>query len=190
MERQINTKVDLQKARNYLDKQKEEFMVNRGSDDYIPEEYRNAKADWEDLLQQQESTELARQSNRTDYIAKIESVFAKDYDGIVVKLGNDTIGYEDVSFKPDNLDEIKSIVMNLDNFNKKFFDEKGRLEKPLDFVETISNGLNYKADIAKAYNRGMAKQLEIDDKLSKNIQPDNMQSQNAPRATGYTFFVE
>lgn len=191
MERQINTKVDLQKAHDYLDKQKEEFMVKGGSDDYIPEEYRNAKADWEDLLQQQESTEMARQSNYADYVAKTESVFSKDFDGFKIKLGNDTVGFEDVAIKPDNLQEIKSYQTDIANFNKEFFDEKtGKLEKPKEWHEALYFAKNYKAELNKAYNRGIAKQLEIDDKLSKNIQPDNIQSQNTPIASGYTFFVE
>jgi hypothetical protein len=191
MERQINTKVDLQKAHNYLDKQKEDFMVKGGSDDYIPEEYRNAKADWEDLLQQQESTEIARQSNYADYVAKTESVFSKDFDGFKIKLGNDTIGFEDVSIKPDNLQEIKSYQTDIANFNKEFFDEKtGKLEKPKEWHTALYMAKHYEAELNKAYNRGIAKQLEIDDKLSKNIQPDNIQSQNAPIASGYTFFVE
>ena len=191
MERQINTKVDLQKAHNYLDKQKEDYMVKGGSDDYIPEEYRNAKADWEDLLQQQENTETARQNNYADYVAKTESVFSKDFDGFKIKLGNDTIGFEDVAIKPDNLQEIKSYQTDIANFNKEFFDEKtGKLEKPKEWHEALYMAKNYKAELNKAYNRGIAKQLELDDKLSKNIQPDNIQSQNSPKASGYTFFVE
>jgi hypothetical protein len=34
---------------------------------------------------------------------------------------------------------------------------------------------NYKAE-NKAYQRGIAKQLDISDRASKNIQPDNMRS--------------
>jgi hypothetical protein len=35
---------------------------------------------------------------------------------------------------------------------------------------------NYKAELNKAYQRGIAKQLDISDRASKNIQPDNMRS--------------
>jgi hypothetical protein len=35
---------------------------------------------------------------------------------------------------------------------------------------------NYKAELNKAYNLGRAKELELHDKLSKNIQPDNIRS--------------
>jgi hypothetical protein len=189
--KQINAKVDLQKAHNYLDKQKEDYMVNRGSDEHIPEEYRSAKADWEGLLQQQESTELARQENRNDYLTKIESVFSKDFDGIKVKMGNDEIGYEEVSMKPENLQEIKESILNLDNFNKEFFDEKtGKLNKALDFVQIMIKAKNYDADMNKAYNRGIAKKVELDDKLSKNIQPDNIRTSGESQNAKWTFSAQ
>jgi hypothetical protein len=35
---------------------------------------------------------------------------------------------------------------------------------------------NYKAELNKAYQRGIAKQLDISDRASKNIQPDNIRS--------------
>ena len=189
--KQIKAKVDLQNAHSYLDKQKEDYMVKGGSDDYIPEEYRNAKVDWDNLLKQQEDNDLAFKSNRNDYVAKTESVFSSDFDGFKIKLGNDTIGFEEVSIKPENLQDIKSNQLDIANFNKKFFDEKtGNLEKPKEWHEALYMANNYKAELNKAYNRGIAKQLELDDKLSKNIQPDNIKSQSTAVSTGYTFFVE
>lgn len=191
MERQINTKVDLKKAHSYLDKQKEDFMVDRGSDDYIPEEYRNAKADLDGLQQQQESIELARQGNYADYLAKTESVFSKDFEGFKIKLGNEDIGFEDVSIKPDNLQEIKTYQADIANFNKEFFDEKtGQLNKPKEWHEALYMAKNYKAELNKAYNRGIAKKAELDDKLSKNIQPDNIRATGENKSTGWSFSVD
>lgn len=189
--KQIKAKVDLQNAYSYLEKQKEDYMVNRGSDDYIPEEYRNAKADWENLQQQQESVELARQGNYADYLAKTESVFSKDFEGFKIKLGNDEIGFEDVSVKPDNIQDVKNYQADIANFNKEFFDEKtGKLEKPKEWHEALYMAKNYKAELNKAYNRGIAKKAELDDRLSKNIQPDNIRQSGESKSAGWTFSAQ
>lgn len=189
--KQIKAKVDLQNAHSYLDKQKEEYMVDRGSDDYIPEEYRNAKADWENLQQQQESVEAARKRNYDDYVSKTEAYFSKDFDGIKIKMGNDEIGYEEVSIKPENLQEIKAYQTDIANFNKEFFDEKtGKLEKPKEWHEALYMAKNYKAELNKAYNRGLARKAELDDKLSKNIQPDNIRPTGENKLQGWSFSVD
>lgn len=189
--KQIKAKVDLQNAHSYLDKQKEAYMVDRGSDDYIPEEYRNAKADWENLQQQQESVESARKSNYDDYVSKTEAYFSKDFDGIKIKMGNDEIGYEEVSIKPDNLQEVKAYQTDIANFNKEFFDEKtGKLEKPREWHEALYMAKNYKAELNKAYNRGIARKAELDDRLSKNIQPDNIRASGENKLQGWSFSVD
>jgi hypothetical protein len=46
---------------------------------------------------------------------------------------------------------------------------------------------NYKTELNKAYNLGMAKQLEIYDKLSKNIQPDNIRNVPNNVSSGISF---
>lgn len=190
-DREINTTTDLRRADEFLQKRKEEFMADRGSDDHIPEEYREAKTNWEDLIQQQESIELARKTNNDDYLAKTEAYFSKDFDGIKVKLGNDEIGFEEISIKPENIQDVKSYQADISNFNKEFFDEKtGRLEKPKEWHEAIYMAKNYKAELNKAFNLGMAKKAELDDKLSKNIQPDNIRQSGEIQTAKWTFSVD
>jgi hypothetical protein len=186
----INRKVDFAKATEFLEKRKQEYMVNRGSDDHIPAEFKEAKTFREEVEKQQNDFEIVRQANRDDYVSKTEDFYSQSFEGFKVELGNKEIGFEEVSFKPENIQETKSYQQNLDNFNKEFFDETGKLVKPNEWCEALYMAKNYKSELNKAFNRGIAKQLELDDKLSKNIQPDNLRNVQQNRAEGFTFTVE
>lgn len=186
----INRKVDIAKATDFLEKRKQEYMVDRGSDDHIPAEFKEAKAFMEDIEKQQNDYEIAVQANRNDYVSKTEDFYSQSFEGFKVELGNKDIGYEEVFLKPENIQETKSYQQNLDNFNKEFFDETGKLEKPKEWCEALYMAKNYKTELNKAYNRGIAKQLEIDDKLSKNIQPDNLRNVQENRSSELTFTIE
>ncbi len=188
--RGILSKTDLREASEFLEKRKQEYMAERGSDAHIPEEYREAKTLIEKFEQQQEATDLAREANSQDYVSKVTDYFTKDYDGIKVKLGNDEMGYEEVSFKPENINETIERHTDISKFNRKFFDEQGKLVKPKEWNEAIYMAENWQTELNKAYNRGIAKKLEIDDKLSKNIQPDNLRNVSENRSSGITFTIE
>jgi protease II len=54
MEKSINVERDFQKGVKVLDARKEEFMVRKGLDETIPEEYRNAKTEFEKIQQREQ----------------------------------------------------------------------------------------------------------------------------------------
>lgn len=186
-DKSIDRSVGLKKAHALLEKRKEEFMVASGAGDNIPEEFKSAKEFQDKLQEQQKLDEEAFLATRNDYVAKTENIFTKDFKGFELELGNEKIGFEKVSFKPENIQETKEKQLDIANFNKKYFDETtGALKDPQGFHTALYFAENYKEEINKAYNRGMARQLELDDKLSKNIQPENIKhlpGQEGPKIT-------
>ncbi len=186
-DKSIDRSVGLKKAHELLNKRKDEFMVASGAGDNIPDEYKSAKEFQDKLTEQQTKDEEAFLATRNDYVAKTENIFTKDFKGFELELGNEKIGFEKVSFKPENIQETKEKQLDLANFNKKYFDETtGALSDPQGFHTALYFAENYKEEMNKAYQRGMARQLEIDDKLSKNIQPENIKhlnGQNGPQIT-------
>lgn len=191
LEKGINIKSDLKKANAFFEQRKEEFNAIGGSDEHIPIEYREAKQLLENQKQQEEAYIIERETSRNDFISKTESLFNRNFEGFKIKLGDEKIGFEDLSIKPDNIEEIKEFQSDSNNFIKKFLDSKtGELIDPKGYHKGLYMAYNYEAAMNKAYNLGRAKELELQDKLSKNIQPDNMR--NAPNNTssGITFTKE
>lgn len=188
LEKGINVKSDLKRANEFFDKRKEEFSAVGGSDEHIPLAYREAKQLLESQKQQEEAYSIDRDNSRNDFISKTDSLFNSNFEGFKIKLGDEKIGFEDFSIKPENLKEVREFQSDSNNLIKDFLDENtGLLKDPKGYHEAMYMAKNYKAEMNKAYNLGRAKELEQMDRLSKNIQPDNVRSLPNNRESGITF---
>lgn len=177
MEREINIERDYQKGLKLLESRKEEFMVPRGSDESIPEDYRIAKTTLDTYAKQQEEDDKLFQENRNDYVAQTEKIFTDNFEGFKVKVGNEKVGFEELTIKPENISEAKKAQSDLNNFNNKFFDEKtGKLIDSQGFHKALYFGMNADKIAEHFYNLGKAKLAEEEDKLSKNIVTETSRS--------------
>ena len=169
MEKSINVERDFQKGVKVLDARKEEFMVRKGLDESIPEEYRQAKTEFEKIQQREQEVDKLIAENRNDFIAKTESVFNEKFEGFKFKIGED-----ELVIKPENIKEAVKSQSDLNNFNNKYFDETtGKLKDPEGFHKALYFGMNAEKVAEHFYNLGKAKLAEEEDKLSKNITPDS-----------------
>lgn len=190
LRKEIDAKTDLRNAKEFLEKRKEEYMAVGGSDEHIPIEYREAKKAIESQTKSQEENEIIYKQEREKYVSHIEATYNDDFKGIKVQLGNKEMGFEEVFLKPDNMKETRDYISDADNFNKRFFDENGTLKDHEGFKNALIKEKNYERDLNIAYNLGYAKKVEMDDKLSKNIQPDNIREIQSTKDTGFTFTAE
>lgn len=169
MEKSINVERDFQKGVKVLDARKEEFMVRKGLDEAIPEEYKVAKTEIERIKQREQEIDNLIAENRNDYVAKTQSIFNEKFEGFKVKVGDDVL-----SFKPENIKETAQTQSDLNNFNNKYFDkDTGKLVDPEGFHKALYFGMNADKMAEHFYNLGKAKLAEEEDKLSKNIVPDS-----------------
>lgn len=190
-DKQINVKTDLRKANEFLEARKQEFSSAGGSDDYIPNEYKEAKKFYDDHLKQEELFNTERTATRNDFISQTENLFNRDFEGFKVKLGDEEVGFEEVSIKPENINEVKEFQLDSNNLIRDFLDEEtGAIKDVKGYHEAMYMAKNYKSELNKAYMRGVAKALENQDKISKNVQLDNMRQVPTSGATGITFTIE
>jgi hypothetical protein len=188
LDKGINVKADLKKALSFFEQRKEEFSAVGGSDEHIPSEYREAKKLLEDQKQQEEAYTVEREASRNDFISKTESLFNNNFEGFKIQLGDEKIGFQELSIKPENLNEVKEFQSDSNNLIKDFLDaDTGKLIDPKGYHEAMYMAKNYKAELNKAYNLGRARELEHNDKVSKNIQPDNIRNVPMRTGTGITF---
>jgi hypothetical protein len=177
LERGINSKTDLKGADAFFQKRKEEFNAEGGSDEHIPIAYREARQQVENQSKQEEAFEAENKVVRDNFVSRTESLFSSNFEGFKVQLGDEKTGFEDFTIKPENLNEIKDYQLDSTNRVNEFVDQKtGEIKDILEYHTSEYMAKNYKAELNKAYQRGIAKQLDISDRASKNIQPDNMRS--------------
>lgn len=175
--KEINAKDDFQKGLKLLEENKEKYKVVKGFDETIPQEFKDAKSIVEKLQLQQEEDDKLIAENRNDFLAKTESIFANDFKGFEVKVGEETM-----FVKPENLEETKKMQSNLDEFNNKYFDKFGRVTDPQGLHKALYFAMNSEKVAEYFFNTGKAKLAETDDKLSKNIQTEK--SNPAPMGGG------
>ena len=163
-DKEINIERDYQKGLKLLESQKEKYMVPKGLDESVPEDFRKAKEFVDNLTKQQEENQIAYQQTAKDFQAKTDEVFSNNFEGFKVKVGED-----EFSIKPENVEETKKTLSDLSNFDKKFFDETGKLKDPKEYYKALHFAMNPDKVAEHFIKIGMAKQLELDDKESKNI---------------------
>lgn len=178
--RQIKLTRDSEIANMFFEQRKKDFSVVRGSDDYVPIEYREAKKQVDSLNSQNELV----QEIRTDFVSKTESFFNKDFKGFEVKVGNETDGFLTLNLTPENVEEVKNFQKDSNNLMSDFIDaETGKIKNLEEYHLAMYMAKNYKSELNKARMQGRAEQIVIFDKISKNIQPDNPTISNQNVAT-------
>lgn len=162
--KEIALEDDYQKGLQLLESQKEKYMVRRGSDESVPEDFKKAKEIVDNWQKQQKENEITFEETRKDFQAKTDSVFTKDFEGFKVKVGE-----QEFSIKPENIESAKSTLSDLSNFDKMFFDETGKLTKPQEYYKALHFAMNTDKVAEHFINIGKALQAEEEDKASKNI---------------------
>ena len=170
-DKEINIERDYQKGLKLLESQKEKYKVVKGLDESIPEDFKKAKEFADSYLKQQEENQIAFEQTAKDFQSKTDEVFSSNFEGFKVKVGD-----EEFSIKPDDVQETKSTLSDLSNFDKKFFDESGKLKDPQGYYKALHFAMNPEKVAEHFIKIGMAKQLEIEEKESKNIVVDGVKN--------------
>lgn len=188
--RSINKKNDLIDAVKFFDERKEKFKGVGGSDEYIPIEYREAKKHYDSLPQQEEEFNKQLKEVREDNKYKANLVFDENFEGFKYDVTNEDKTIDKISYKPENISEAKNWHSDLKNLNDLFFDESGKITNAKEFFavsEIARIGVQkYTEQIART---AQANLIERQDKISKNIQPDNIRNQVNGNGSGMTFRV-
>jgi hypothetical protein len=170
-DKEINIERDYQKGLKLLESQKEKYKSIKGLDESIPEDFVKAKEFADSFVKQQEENKIAFEQTAKDFQSKTDEVFSSNFEGFKVKVGD-----EEFSIKPENVQETKKTLSDLSNFDKKFFDESGKLKDPQGYYKALHFAMNPDKVADHFIKIGMAKQLEIEEKESKNIIVDGVKN--------------
>jgi len=162
--KEINIERDYQRGLRTLESQKEQYKAVRGSDEGIPEEYKNAKTAMDNMLKQQEEARTTYESTIQDFQAKTDAVFTNNFEGFEVKVGE-----ESFRIKPEDVQSAKNTLSDLNNFNTKFFDQTGKLTDPSGYYKALHFAMNADKVAEHFINLGKSMRAEEEDRESKNI---------------------
>lgn len=168
--KQIDAKVDYQKALNSLEQRKEQFKVNRGSEDNIPEVYKQAKEFADKYLENEKAVEI----KRNDFFEKTDSVFTKQFEGFKT-----VIDGKEYVIKPTDISKTRESQIDIGNLQRQFFDENDNLTDPVGYHKALYFAQNADKVAEHYFNLGKAFQAEQDELESKNIPSREAQNRSA-----------
>ena len=165
-------KRELAKAKEYFEKQKEQYKVPLESKaTSVPtadqEGYEAYKKYNQELTQMQQE-----QMKRSEYfLQKTNDVFNEKFEGF-----DFTIGESTYKFKPGEAEKVKASQSDINNFIYKFVDENGYVKDAAAYHKAMSAALNADALARFFYEKGKAEAVEDMSKESKNVQMGVRQS--------------
>jgi len=181
--KKINLKVDSKKALAILEKQKEDYMVARGSgDDDVPEVYREAKDLVDRLYDEQLENEESAKILRNDFVSKMQTTLNDKFDGFEF-----TIDGQEFKVKPDDIKQTREELMDIANFQKTFFDKANKLNDPKGYGKALYGAMNIDKIAQHFFNLGKTTYAENLEKESKNIDVKGEKHVPEPALSSFTF---
>jgi hypothetical protein len=178
MDKDISKQKDLQKAIKMLDSRKEEYMVHRGSDELIPEDYKQAKALVDKLSSDQtESVKLAEKS-RNEFLETTKIALPDNFEGFKTKIGD-----KEFLIKPENVAQVRENQSDIYNIQKKFFDNDNKLIDPIGYHKALFAANDPDKYAEHYFNLGKAEQAEEQERISKNIPGNGMRQVDTSKGT-------
>jgi hypothetical protein len=175
LEKKITEKQDYHKALELLEQQKEKYKVPSGSEELIPKPYKEAKEFVDKMQQQQQLNQQVRQS----FEQETESLFSNNFEGFELNVDG-----KQFKIKPENIELTKKQQLDIANFEKKHFDEKGKLINAKEYHLALFAASDPVKFAKHFIEIGKAEFAEEDEVRSKNLDmgkqkvPDNASGQS------------
>nr|MBP6585837.1 hypothetical protein [Flavobacterium sp.] len=184
-DKKIQTKVDLQRALDVLEKRKQENMVVKGFDENVPAEFKEAKTLIDKLRNEQVENERVATERRNTFISSTDKAFEQiSSEGFKVKIGEN-----EFQLKPNDVNQTKALQSDIANFQKKFFDKDGNLVDPVGYHKALYFAMNVDSVAEHFLKLGEVSLAEKEERESKNIPQHRQQQVPNTRGSGITVRV-
>ena len=181
----LERKKELNKAREYFNKLKEQYKAPLESRDaFVPQEEKEAYESYKQY-KQTATSEQEEQQKRSKYFAdKTNELFSDKFEGFKFKIDEDKA----VTFKPADAKTLLNEQSSLSNFVNKFLNEEGYVKDAEVFHRAIAIASNPEKFAKFFYEKGMTEAVETVSKESKNINMTRQATQVTNKTDG-TFQV-
>ena len=160
------------------EKYKVPLLVN---DENVPEDYKNAKVEYEAMKSDKQAYEKAVEQQTNDFLGKTESFFSNDFKGFEFQVGEESLVH-----KPNSTEEVKKTQSSIANFFQKFLGDDGTLKDVGGYHKALYVAMNYESILKNVYDTAKAKAIEEEVRNSKNIDMGIRPSQSTLKTNGTT----
>jgi len=162
--KQIARKEELQKAKNYLNGLKSKYYEDiKAGSKLAPEQQKAVEFFSRYTKENEEATKIADQQTRT-FLNKTDQVFSDDFKGFDYQVGE-----KKYRFNVKNAPEVKSAQSNINNFIRKFLNEKEEMSDAMGYHKGLFTAMNADSVAQHFYEQGKSDAMKESIEKSKNI---------------------
>tara|TARA_B100001093_G_scaffold1295_1_gene1318 strand:- start:1321 stop:2472 length:1152 start_codon:yes stop_codon:yes gene_type:complete len=174
--KKLSKKRELAKARKFLTEQKDKYKVPLESsrDGLSADQQENLNA-YKKYIDESKTIQEAADKRYDYFLTKTKEVFTNEFKGFDFTLGENKFTY-----KPGTSDELINTQSDINNFIKKFTDEKGLMKDASGYHKSLAVAMNPEKFAQYFYDQGVSSAVDNVAKKSKNI---NMDVRQSPQVT-------
>ena len=162
--KKIAYKEELAKAKNHLEGLKSKYYEEIKAGSRLNPEQQKAVEFFNRYNKEKEANFKQAEQQSSIFNKKTESVFSKDFKGF-----DFNVGEKKFRFKVNNIDEVKTTQSDINNFVKKFLNEKNEMSDAAGYHKSLFTAMNADAVAQHFYEQGKADAMRSSMEKSKNI---------------------
>jgi hypothetical protein len=165
IEKQLNLKQELAKARDHFEKGKEKYKIpTESAETFIPETERENYKAYKEYLDSLPTAQQESEKKRQYFAEQTDKVLSDKFEGFKFKAGE-----KEVAYKPAEANALKEAQSDIMKFIGQFVDENGFLKDAEDYHRRIAVASDVDKFFSYAYELGKAEAVSSLEKEAKNI---------------------
>jgi len=157
-------KEELLKAKNHLDSQKNKYYEEIKAGSKLNPEQQKAVSFFNRYNKEQEQTTKLAEKQKSAFLNKTNTVFNKDFKGFDYSVGD-----KKYRFNVKNADEVKSSQSDINNFIKKFLNDKNEISDAKGYHKSLFTANNPDMVAQHFYEQGKADAMKESMARTKNV---------------------
>ena len=160
-------KEELAKAKGYLEGLKGKYYQEIKAGSKLNPEQKNAVEFFNRYKENNEEATKVADKQRSTFDNKTEQLFSKDFKGF-----DFSVGEKKFRFKVNNADQVKESQSNINNFVKKFLNDKNEMSDAAGYHKSLYTAMNADAIASHFYEQGKSDAIKGTMSKAKNIDMD------------------
>ncbi len=165
--KKLARKEELAKAKGHLDGLKGKYYQEIKAGSKLNPEQKNAVDFFNRYKENNEEATKVADKQRSTFDNKTEQLFSKDFKGF-----DFSVGEKKFRFKVNNADQVKESQSNINNFVKKFLNDKNEMNDAAGYHKSLYTAMNADAIASHFYEQGKSDAIKGTMSKAKNIDMD------------------
>jgi len=182
--KKLALKEQVANAKSHLDGQKSKYYEEIKAGSRLTSEQQKAWDFFNRYNKESEETKKQAEAQKSNFLNKTNSVFNDKFKGFEYNVGD-----KRYRFNINNASEVKEAQSDINNFVKKFLNEKNEMSDAAGYHKSLYTAMNADAIAKHFYEQGKADAMKNSVAKAKNVDMNPRQSHGAVETSGVKFKV-